>query len=61
VSLPELLDSKALQAELGVSRSVAERLMEQVPIVRFDGIRKAYVLRADVEALVEQSKITEKR
>lgn len=61
MSLPELVDSKRLQAELGVSRAVAERIMERLPVVRFEGVRKVYVRRADVEALIESSTITEKR
>ena len=31
--LPELLDVKALRAELGVSRAAAETIMRQVPVV----------------------------
>jgi hypothetical protein len=51
--LPELLDSKGLQAELGVSRAVAEKLMRRLPVVTFEGIRKTYVRRRDVEAYVD--------
>jgi hypothetical protein len=47
-SLPQLLDVKALRAELGVSRAAAEAIMRQLPIVQFEGLRKAYVKRADV-------------
>ena len=52
--LPELLDAKALQAELGVSRSVAESVMRQLPVVQFENVRKVYVRRPDVAALVER-------
>ena len=52
--LPELLDAKALQAELGVSRSVAESVMRQLPIVQFESVRKVYVRRPDIAALVER-------
>lgn len=48
--LPELLDAKALQAELGVTRAVAEKVIRQLPVVEFPGIRKVYVRRGDVEA-----------
>lgn len=53
--LPELLDAKALQTELGVTRAVAERLMRKLPVVQFDGIRKTYVQRTDVVRLIEES------
>ena len=52
--LPELLDVKALRAELGVSRAAAEAIMRQLPVVEFEGLRKAYVRRSDVVALVEE-------
>jgi hypothetical protein len=50
VTLPELLDCKALQRETGLSRAAAEKLMRQVPKVQIPGLRKVYVTRADVEA-----------
>jgi hypothetical protein len=46
--LPELLDAKALQAELDVTRAPAEALMRKVPIVSIEGLRKVYVRRGDV-------------
>ena len=46
--LPELLDAKLLQAELGVTRAAAEAIMRQVPIVAVEGLRKVYVRRSDV-------------
>ena len=52
--LPELLDCKALMAELRVSRAVAEKLMRQLPIVTFPEIRKVFVRRSDVESLIEE-------
>jgi hypothetical protein len=51
--LPELLDAKALQAELGVTRAVAEKIMRQLPVVTFPDVRKTYVKRQDVAALIE--------
>jgi hypothetical protein len=53
-ALPELLDAKKLQAELGVTRAVAEKLMRRIPLVVFEDVRKVYVRRADVVRLVEQ-------
>lgn len=52
-ALPELLDAKALRAELGVTRAAAEALMRSLPTVQFEGLRKVYCRRADVEALIE--------
>ena len=53
--LPELLDAKGLQAELGITRAVAEKLMRRLPVVVFEDIRKTYVRRADVAALLDRS------
>jgi hypothetical protein len=52
--LPELLDAKKLQAELGVTRAVAEKLMRRLPLVVFENVRKVYVRRDDVVRLVEK-------
>jgi hypothetical protein len=52
--LPQLLDAKGLQTELGVSRAAAERIMERLPIVRLPGLRKVYVRRPDVERLLAE-------
>ena len=52
--LPELLDAKRLQAELGVTRAAAERIMQALPLVRLPGLRKSYVRRPDVDRLLEQ-------
>jgi hypothetical protein len=53
--LPQLLDSKALQGELGVSRAAAEAIMRKLPVVQIDGLRKTFVKRSDVQALLEAS------
>ena len=53
--LPELLDAKALQAELGVTRAVAEKVMRQLPVVTFPDVRKVYVRRSDVARLIDAS------
>ena len=47
---PELLDAKALQAELGVTRAAAEAIMRRLPVVEIEGLRKVYVRRDDVAA-----------
>jgi hypothetical protein len=52
--LPQLLDCKALQGELGVSRASAEALMRRVPIVHIEGLRKTFVRRDDVVRYLEQ-------
>jgi len=52
--LPELLDAKALQAELGVTRAAAEAIMRAVPVVSIPNLRKTYCRRADVAQLLEE-------
>lgn len=56
--LPELLDAKALQAELGVTRAAAEAIMRRLPVVQFEDLRKVYVRRGDVARYVESSTST---
>ena len=51
--LPELLDCKALRAELGVSRAAAEAIMRRIPVVQIEDLRKTYVRRSDVLAYLE--------
>lgn len=46
--LPELLDCKALRAELGVTRAAAEAIMRHIPVVVIEDLRKTYVRRDDV-------------
>jgi hypothetical protein len=53
-ALPELLDVKALRAELGVTRAAAEAIMRQVPVVVIPGLRKSYCRRGDVLELLER-------
>jgi len=52
--LPELLDAKALQRELGVTRAAAEAIMRAVPVVSIPGLRKTYCRRVDVARLLEE-------
>jgi hypothetical protein len=51
--LPELLDCKALRAELGVTRAAAEAIMRRLPVVEIEGLRKVYVRRDDVRRYLE--------
>jgi hypothetical protein len=52
--LPELLDAKRLQAELGVTRAAAEAIMRQLPVVQIPGLRKTYCRHSDVARLLEE-------
>jgi hypothetical protein len=56
--LPELLDVKALRAELGVTRAAAEAIMRHLPVVQFEGLRKVYVRRVDIAAEIERRTFT---
>jgi hypothetical protein len=52
--LPELLDCKAIQAELGVTRATAEAIMRHVPVVNVEGLRKTFVRRDDVSRYLDR-------
>jgi hypothetical protein len=52
--LPELLDVKALRAELGVSRAAAEAIVQRLPVVQIEDLRKTYVRREDVRRYLEE-------
>jgi hypothetical protein len=56
--LPELLDAKHLQAELGITRAAAEAIIRTLPVVQFKDLRKVYVRRADVLELIEKRTFT---
>jgi hypothetical protein len=56
--LPELLDAKGLQTELGVTRAAAEALMRKLPVVTIEGLRKVYVRRSDVARYLEEHTFT---
>jgi hypothetical protein len=53
-SLPQLVDAKHIAAELGVTRAAAEKIMQSLPIVQLPDLRKVYVRRSDVEALLKR-------
>jgi len=52
--LPKLLDAKHLASELDITRAAAEKIMQSLPIVQVPGLRKVYVRRSDVEALLKR-------
>ena len=56
--LPELLDCKALRAELGVSRAAAEAIMRRLPVVLIEDLRKVFVKRGDVAAYLDARTFT---
>ena len=51
--LPELLDSKALWTELGITRAATEAIMRRLPVVQIEGLRKVYVRREDVHRYLD--------
>jgi hypothetical protein len=51
--LPQLLDAKGLQAELGITRAAAQKIIEQLPVVQLPGLREVWVKRCDVERLLD--------
>jgi hypothetical protein len=56
--LPELLDSRTLRAELGITRAAAEAIMRRLPVVQVEGLRKVYVRRDDVRRYLEARTFT---
>jgi hypothetical protein len=56
--LPELLDAKKLQAELGVTRAAAETIMRRLPVVQIEDLRKVYVRREDVRRYLDARTFT---
>ena len=56
--LPELLDAKKLQAELGVSRCAAEAIIRRLPVVQIEGLRKTFVKRSDVARYLDERTFT---
>jgi hypothetical protein len=59
--LPELLDSKRLQAELGITRAAAEAIMRKLPVVQVEGLRKTYCRRSDVLEYLDARTFTKDR
>ncbi len=46
-------DCKALRAELGVTRAAAERIMQALPVVLIEDLRKSYARRDDVRRYLD--------
>ena len=57
-NLPELMDAKAIQAELCVTRATAEAIMRRLPTVQPDCVRKVFVKRSDLAAYIESMTFT---
>lgn len=59
--LDALVDVKGLMTELGVTRHVAEMMMEQLPLIRLGApgsVRpRKYVRRVDVRKLIDRSTV----
>lgn len=53
-ALPELLDCKRIMEECGVRRATAEAMTRRLPVVHFPGLRKVFVKRSDLLALIEE-------
>jgi hypothetical protein len=51
--LPELVDRKQLSVEMGVGRAAIDGIFRALPVTTIPGVRKVYVRRADVAALLE--------
>ena len=54
-ALPQLLDTRGLQQELGVKRSVAEAIIRHVPKQEIPGCRRLLVRREDVERFLAEN------
>jgi hypothetical protein len=55
-ALPELLDRKALAETLGCCpRSCLDAIFQALPTVHLPGLRKTFVRRSDVAALLAES------
>jgi hypothetical protein len=48
------MDAKALTRELGITRAAANAIMRTLPVIQFEGLRKVYVRRPDVLALLDR-------
>lgn len=48
VTLPELIDVRGIQEEMGVKRTIAERIIEQIPKQEIPGVRRLLVRRSEV-------------
>lgn len=53
--LPELVTVAQLQRELGVSRASALAVFRQLPEQQVPGLRRTFVRRSDVQALLDSN------
>ena len=53
--LPELIDARGIQQEMGVKLTVAERIMEQIPKQTIPGVRRLLVRRSDVQTFLDSN------
>lgn len=53
--LPELIDVRGIQEEMGVKRTVAERIIEQIPKQTIPGVRRLFVRRSDVQKFLDDN------
>lgn len=51
--LPELIDVRGIQEEMGVKRTVAERIIENIPKQEIPGVRRLLVRRSDVQKFLD--------
>lgn len=52
--LPNLLDRERLIAELDVTKAAADKIIQRLPIVTFENLRKVYVRRDDAARLIDE-------
>lgn len=54
----KLIDCAGIVREYGVSRTVAEKLMRDLPkVAQPAGVKKVYVFRADLDALIAEATV----
>ena len=54
-TLPKLIDHAGIMRELGVKRATADAIMQRLPKVTVPGVKKVYVHRDAVLALIDES------
>ena len=56
-ALPELMDARKIATELDIPVDAAYRIMEKLPKVRPDALKKVYVKRSDLAAYIAKSTV----
>ena len=54
LELQGLYDCARIARELGISRSAAERIMQQIPKQKVPGLRKNYARGGDIQSFLDQ-------